>query len=150
MEQINKRREQIFNYYYKALIPLVNDGKLRLPYISSECQTNSHLFYIILKDESTRNPLIDHLRSMGIQALFHYLPLHFSEIGRSMAYKDGQLPMTESLSSRLLRLPFYYDMRRGDQGEVVAGIQDFFQKNLSKMDDRPKTETAEVITSQTG
>ncbi len=67
-----------------------------------------------------------------------------------MAYKDGQLPMTESLSSRLLRLPFYYDMRRGDQGEVVAGIQDFFQKNLSKMDDRPKTETAEVITSQTG
>jgi len=129
MEAINKRRSQIFDYYYKALIPLVNDGKFRLPYVSSECESNSHLFYIILKDENTRNVLMDHLKSRGILAVFHYLPLHLSQVGRSMGYTDGQLPVTESMSGRLLRLPFYHDMTSEDQVEVVNTIKDFFQEN---------------------
>ena len=125
MEQINKRRKELLDYYYKALIPLVNDGKLRLPYISGECETNSHLFYIIVKDENTRNSLIDHLKSNGITAIFHYIPLHLSQIGQSMGYKKGQLPVTESMSGRLLRLPFYYDMTKEEQNEVVECIKSF-------------------------
>lgn len=128
MEQINKRREELFDYYYKALIPLANDGKLRLPYISSECESNSHLFYIILQDENTRNALMDYLKSEGIQALFHYLPLHLSQVGQSMGNTDGQLPVTESMSGRLLRLPFYHDMKKEEQAEVVRAIRDFFHK----------------------
>lgn len=128
MEQINKRRKELFDYYYKALIPLVNDGKLRLPYISGECQSNSHLFYIILHDENTRNALMDHLKSNGILAVFHYPPLHLSKVCRSMGYTDGQLPVTEAMSGRLLRLPFYHDMTSWEQAEVVAAIKDFFQK----------------------
>ena len=127
MEAINKRRSELFDYYYKALIPLVNDGKLRLPYVLSECESNSHLFYIILKDEKTRNALMDHLKSRGILAVFHYLPLHLSQVGRSMGYTDGQLPVTESMSGRLLRLPFYHDMTSEDQAEVVNTIKDFFR-----------------------
>ena len=127
MEQINRRREKLFNYYYKALIPLVNDGKLRLPYVSSECESNSHLFYIILKDEETRNGLMDHLRSKGIHSVFHYLPLHLSVVGRSMGYKEGQLPITESMSGRLLRLPFFYELTEEDQATVVKAINDFFK-----------------------
>lgn len=125
MEQINERRKELLDYYYKALIPLVNDGKLRLPYISGECETNSHLLYIIVKDENTRNGLIDHLKSYGIAAVFHYIPLHLSQIGRSMGYKKGQLPVTESMSGRLLRLPFYYDMTKEEQSEVVECIKSF-------------------------
>ena len=128
MEAINKRRGRLFDYYYKALIPLVNDGKLRLPYVSSECESNSHLFYIILKDENTRNALMDHLKSRGILAVFHYLSLHLSKVGRSMGYTDGQLPVTESMCGRLLRLPFYHDMTSKDQAEVVNTIKDFFRK----------------------
>jgi dTDP-4-amino-4,6-dideoxygalactose transaminase len=126
MEAINKRRGRLFDYYYKALIPLVNDGKLRLPYVSSECESNSHLFYIILKDENTRNALMDYLKSRGILAVFHYLPLHLSKVGRSMGYTDGQLPVTESMSGRLLRLPFYHDMTSEEQAEVVNTIRDLF------------------------
>ncbi len=126
MEQINKRRGELFDFYYKALIPLVNDGKLRLPYVSSECETNSHLFYIILKDEKTRDGLMDFLKSKGILAVFHYLPLHLSQIGRSMGYTDDQLPVTESMSCRLLRLPFYHDMNKREQQEVVDSIKAFF------------------------
>ena len=126
MEAINRQRGRLFDYYYKALIPLVNDGKLRVPYVSSECESNSHLFYIILKDEKTRNALMDHLKSRGILAVFHYLPLHLSQVGRSMGYAEGQLPVTESMSGRLLRLPFYHDMTGAEQSEVVDAIKDFW------------------------
>ena len=126
MESINRRRGQLFDYFYKSLIPLVNDGKLRLPYISSECESNSHMFYIILNDENTRNALMDYLKSKGILAVFHYLPLHLSPVGLSMGYKEGQLPVTESMSGRLLRLPFYYDLKKDEQAEVVKCIKKFF------------------------
>jgi dTDP-4-amino-4,6-dideoxygalactose transaminase len=126
MDKINKRREKIFNYYYKALMPLVNDGKIRMPYISSECQSNCHLFYIILENENIRNKLIDHLKSKGILSVFHYLPLHLSPIGRKMGYKEDQLPVTESYSERLLRLPFYFELLESDQNQTIYQIKRFF------------------------
>jgi dTDP-4-amino-4,6-dideoxygalactose transaminase len=128
MDEINKRREEIFNYYYRALIPLVNDGHLKLPFVSSTCTTNSHLFYILLEDEDTRNALMDHLKSRSILSVFHYLPLHLSTVGRTFGYTEGQLPITESVSGRLLRLPFYYGLTYEDQDEIVDGIRDFFYK----------------------
>ncbi len=126
METINQRRKKLYDFYSRELIPLVNDGKLRLPYISNECQSNYHLFYIILESEKVRNDLIDHLKSKDILAVFHYIPLHLSPVGRSMGYTDGQLPVTESLSGRLLRLPFYYDLKHGEQEKIVKTIKDFF------------------------
>jgi len=127
MELINKRRQEIFDFYYKALMPLANDGKIRMPYVSNECQSNCHLFYILLSNEVERNALIAYLKSKGILAVFHYLPLHLSEIGRSIGYTDGQLPVTESLSARLLRLPFYYEITDKEQQEVVESVKAFFK-----------------------
>lgn len=126
MDAITTRRAKIFDYYYKALTPLANEKKLRLPFVPRECKNNSHLFYIILRDENTRNELMDHLKSKGILAVFHYLPLHLSPIGQSMGYTMGQLPVTESMSGRLLRLPFYYDITKDEQSEVVNTIKNFF------------------------
>ena len=131
MDSINSRRGKLFECYYKELIPLVNDGKLRLPYISSECESNSHMFYIILNDEDTRNALMDHLKPRGILAVFHYLPLHLSKVGRSMGYTEGQLPVTESMSGCLLRLPFYYELKQAEQDEIVDAIKDFFSNKIS-------------------
>lgn len=127
MQEISKRRDKLFDYYYKALIPLVNDGKIRLPFVSSECQSNNHLFYILLEDEATRNALMDHLRSKGILGVFHYLSLHLSPVGKTMGYQQGQLPVTESMSGRLLRLPFYYELQPEEQAEVINAIKDFFR-----------------------
>jgi len=127
MEKINIRRKGLYDFYSRELIPLVNDGKLRLPYVANECQSNNHLFYIILEDEKTRNKLMDYLKSNGILAVFHYIPLHLSQIGRSMGYKDGQLPVTESMSGRLLRIPFYYELEQEEQMQVVKCIKDFFK-----------------------
>lgn len=129
MEQINRHRGELFDYYYKALIPLANDGKIRLPYVTTECLANNHLFYIILENEKTRNELMDFLKSRSILAVFHYPPLHLSQVGRSMGYTEGRFPVTESMCGRLLRLPFYYDMTKDDQKEVVDAINLFFIKN---------------------
>jgi len=126
MDAINARREEIFNLYYRELIPLVNNGYLKLPYISRNCMSNSHLFYILLNDEGTRNDLMDYLKSKGILAVFHYLPLHLSRVGRKLGYQEGSLPLTESISSRLLRLPFYYGLMEKEQAEVVETIRSFF------------------------
>ena len=128
MEEINERRKKIFMFYHKALMSLVNDGEIRIPCDSNGCQDNSHLFCVILKDEKTRNALMDYLKSQGILAVFHYIPLHLSPVGRSMGYVEGQLPITESMSGRLLRLPFYYDLKQRQQTQVVEAITDFFRK----------------------
>jgi dTDP-4-amino-4,6-dideoxygalactose transaminase len=95
--------------------------------VANECQSNNHLFYIILEDENIRNALMDHLKSNGILAVFHYIPLHLSPIGRAMGYTDGQLPVTESMSARLLRLPFYFELKQEEQMQVVKCIKDFFK-----------------------
>lgn len=125
MGQINNKRSEVFDYYYNALQPLEENGFLTLPFVSRECESNNHMFYILLNDEETRNSLIDYLSSNNINAVFHYVPLHLSEVGRSMGYTEGMLPVTESVSNRLLRLPFYYEITRGEQTEVVDKITRF-------------------------
>jgi len=129
LDQINQKRNAIWDFYHKALIPLANDGLIRLPYTPPECETNAHLFYIIMRDDKTRDNLMAFLKKRGIHSVFHYVPLHLSEIGRSMGYKDSQLPVTESMSGRLLRLPFYYELTRQEQETIVNYIFDFFEYN---------------------
>jgi dTDP-4-amino-4,6-dideoxygalactose transaminase len=128
MDKINRRRQEIFHYYYQALTPLAEREILRLPFVSSDCESNHHMFYILLNSEGVRNALMHYLKSHGILAIFHYLPLHLSPIGRSMGYKEGLFPITESISGRLLRLPFYYDLKREEQAEIVGYIEKFFKE----------------------
>jgi dTDP-4-amino-4,6-dideoxygalactose transaminase len=126
MDQINQQRNDIWHFYHQALMPVANDGWLRLPYIPPACDSNSHLFYIILPDEATRDALMGYLKERQIHAVFHYVPLHTSDVGQSMGYRLGQLPVTESMSGRLLRLPFYYELTRDQQQTIVDTIFRFF------------------------
>lgn len=128
MDAINIRRKEIFYYYLQNLMPIADKWNFQLPFISNECESNSHLFYIILKDENTRNLLIDYLKKNGILSVFHYVPLHLSPVGKSMGYKKEDLPITESISGRLLRLPFFYNITYKEQDKVINTINDFFKK----------------------
>ncbi len=102
------------------------DGLIEIPKFGDHCQPNYGMFYILLGDENTRNAMIGHLRSRGIQSVFHYVPLHLSAVGRGMGYKEGDLPNTENLSGRLLRLPFFYALTREQQDLVIGAIKCFF------------------------
>lgn len=125
IDTISQRRQEIFDYYYAGLQPLEAQGLLQLPQIPHTCQCNNHLFYILLPDEETRDKLMVHLKRKGIQAVFHYLPLHLSKMGRSVSKLKTNLPVTETISGRLLRLPCYYELTVAEQECVVLEIKDY-------------------------
>jgi dTDP-4-amino-4,6-dideoxygalactose transaminase len=83
------------------------------------------MFYLILPSKESRPGLIAHLKERGILAVFHYLPLHLSAMGRGFGGAPGSCPVTEDLSDRLLRLPFFNDLTEEEQTRVVAAIRDF-------------------------
>ena len=123
LDEINRKRKAIFEFYYENLKELEEAGELRLPIIPDGCETNYHLFYILLHSEEKRNFLMEQLKDAGIQAVFHYVPLHNSPMGMRFGYRDGDLPLTESLSGRLLRLPFYADLELEEQKLIVNMVK---------------------------
>ena len=125
LESIKKKRKAVFDFYYENLRDPEEAGKLRLPIVPDNCEINYHLFYILLSSENERDSLMQYLKSRGIQAVFHYVPLHTSPMGDKFGYKPGDLPVTESASGKLLRLPFYPDIGRDAQEFVIAAIKEF-------------------------
>ena len=111
--------------YADALDAWAADNGARLPYVPEHCEQSFHMFYVLLPSLHARTRLIEHLRSLGILAVFHYLPLHLSEMGRALGGREGQAPVTEDVVDRLLRLPFYTGMTEPEQGEVIDAVLEF-------------------------
>ena len=125
LEPIAARRKEIYERYAADLRPLEEDGLLRLPRIPADCQTNYHLFYVLLGDAGWRDGLLASLKQEGIHAVFHYVPLHTSPVGKSFGYREGDLPVTEDLSARLVRLPMYYGLTEKEQTTTIARVAAF-------------------------
>jgi dTDP-4-amino-4,6-dideoxygalactose transaminase len=83
------------------------------------------MFYLVMPSLAERQGLIEHLKRRGILSVFHYLPLHLSSMGLRFGGKPGQCPVTERISDRLLRLPFYNDFTADEQEEVIETIRTF-------------------------
>jgi dTDP-4-amino-4,6-dideoxygalactose transaminase len=126
MDDITARRRRVHESYYEALQPLAERGLLTLPTIPAHCSSNYHMFYLIVADLATRTALIQHLKAAGILAVFHYVPLHTSPVGLSLGYEAGTLPVTESLSDRLLRLPMYAGLEPSELAAVAAAVRSFY------------------------
>jgi dTDP-4-amino-4,6-dideoxygalactose transaminase len=126
MDLITARRRQIYELYRSSLTPLAQAGLLTLPTIPVDCESNYHMFYVLLNSLDERTRLIAHFKSCDILAVFHYVPLHTSPMGMALGYRDGMLPVTEALSERLLRLPMYYEMTNSEVLSVVEEIFRFF------------------------
>jgi dTDP-4-amino-4,6-dideoxygalactose transaminase len=109
-EAITKKRLNIWHRYKSQLERLETLKLLRCPVIPSECRHNAHMFYILLKSLEARTELIARLKSEGIFAVFHYVPLHSSPAGRKFGRTSGELPYTDKLSDCLLRLPLWIGM----------------------------------------
>ncbi|NEO12562.1 MULTISPECIES: dTDP-4-amino-4,6-dideoxygalactose transaminase [Moorena] len=125
-QQIQSKRQQIWEYYYENLKDWAPEYGIRLPIVPEYCDQAYHMFYILLPSLEKRQALIAHLKAQGIYSVFHYLPLHLSDMGREFGGKEGDCLVTEDVSDRLLRLPFYNDMTEADQARVVASIKKFF------------------------
>jgi dTDP-4-amino-4,6-dideoxygalactose transaminase len=126
MEKITARRSAIYNRYADMLAPLAERGLIRIPRVPQHCATNHHMFYLLTADLDERTALIAHLREAGILAVFHYVPLHSSPFACSRGLPQSSLPMTDSVSARLLRLPMYYDLSEHEADKVTQCIARFY------------------------
>lgn len=124
LEEIKKKRKEIFDFYYESLKGLEEVGKLRLPIIPNNCEISYHLFYILLPSEKKKNSLMNKLKNIGIQAVFHYVSLHTSPMGAKFGYKEGDLPITESISGRLLRFPLYPNLEKEEQEFIITMLKE--------------------------
>ena len=127
MEKITTRRREIYLRYTDMLAPLAEGGQIRTPLTPQHCSPNFHMFYLLAADLTERTSLIEHLRQAGILAVFHYVPLHSSPFARSLGVTQANLPVTDDTSSRLLRLPMYYDLSDRDVTEVAEAVLGFYR-----------------------
>ena len=124
-EQIELHRRRIWEFYAAHLEEWASSNGVGLPRIPEDRQSSYHLFYLLLPSAADRTRLIDHLKTQQITSVFHYQPLHLSEMGRRFGGAEGDCPVTESVSDRLLRLPFYNGLEQPDQVRVIDAIRAF-------------------------
>jgi len=122
-DTIYTKRKEIYEYYYKNLIDLEKQGKLRMPRIPEFCTSNYHMFYVLCNSENERDYLMSELKKKGISSVFHYLPLHSSPFGNKLGCKTGDLPVTERVGATLLRLPMFADLSKEQLDYVIESIK---------------------------
>ena len=124
-EHIQDRRRRVWEYYGDRLQDWAHSHGVRLPTVPAHCEQPYHLFYLLMPSFERRQALIAHLKAHGILSVFHYLPLHLSDMGRRWGGKPGDCPVTEELSDCLLRLPFYNSLTEAELARVVEAIHSF-------------------------
>jgi dTDP-4-amino-4,6-dideoxygalactose transaminase len=124
-EQIQTQRRRIWENYAKQLRAWGARNGVQLPCVPEHCEQPWHMFYLMMPTLAARQALIGHLKAREILAVFHYLPLHLSEMGRRWGGKEGDCPVTEAVSDRVVRLPFYNELSEADQARVVATVSEF-------------------------
>jgi dTDP-4-amino-4,6-dideoxygalactose transaminase len=124
-EQIQRARERLWHRYDESLRGWAAEQGATRPFVPEHCEQSFHMYYLLLPTYEARTRLIAHLRERGILAVFHYLPLHLSGMGRALGGREGQCPVTEDVSDRLLRLPFYTALTDAEQDEVLEAVTAF-------------------------
>jgi dTDP-4-amino-4,6-dideoxygalactose transaminase len=117
-DRITARRLELWRLYYK-LFERPELGPVRRPVVPAECEHNAHMFYVLLPEATTRPDMLKELNARGVNAVFHYIPLHSSPAGLRFGRASGSLAVTDDASARLIRLPLYADMA-DDAPAIVA------------------------------
>lgn len=124
-EDIQSRRKRLWDYYDQHLPEWATLHGVTLPTVPDDRDQSYHMYYMLLPSFEVRTALIEHLKARSIYSVFHYLPLNISDMGQKLGAKPGDCPVTEDISDRLLRLPFYNDMTEDEQERVIAGLFSF-------------------------
>jgi dTDP-4-amino-4,6-dideoxygalactose transaminase len=133
VDRVIADRRTAWNNYHEALAPLESRGFLRRPQVPEHCGHNAHIYAIRLADATSRDGLIAALRSNGITAPFHYIPLHSAPAGRRYGRQAGPLPITENTSATLVRLPLWYGI--GDKVfQVIEQLSEYVAANAHALE----------------
>lgn len=122
---IQAHRKSIWTRYHEALTDWANHLGAELPTIPADRESAFHLFHILMPDLGTRQAFIESLRGKKVAAVFHYLPLHLTEMGRRFGGRKGDCPVTENVSDRLVRLPLYNALSSSQVERVIETVLEF-------------------------
>lgn len=121
-QTIQDKRRAVYDRYTTAIRPQADQYGLRLPGVPDHCEPAYHMFYLLLPDRVTRDQVLASMRADGVEPTFHYVPLHSSKAGRRFSVRHADCPVTDDISGRLLRLPFYNDLTSAESDRVVASL----------------------------
>ena len=121
-DEIQFRRQALWARYQSGLSEWASHHGIGLPTVPADCAHPAHLFYLVMPSIEARTRLLAFLRARQVLAVFHYLPLHLSDMGRRFGGHEGQCPVTESIADRLVRLPLFYQLSDADQQRVIDAV----------------------------
>jgi dTDP-4-amino-4,6-dideoxygalactose transaminase len=121
-QQILDKRKAAFDRYLRLLEPEADRRGFALPTVPADREQAYHMFHVMLRDAETRDRVLAGMRDRGVHATFHFVPLHSSPGGRRFAAREVPCPVSDRVSARLLRLPFYTDLTEAEADEVVGAF----------------------------
>lgn len=124
-QNIQIKRKLIWETYHKGLKGWAEENNIKQPVIPEHCDQAYHMYYLLLPDLDKRQAFINYLKKNEILTVFHYLPLHLSDMGRKFGGIVGDCPITEEMSDRLVRLPFYFNLEKHYQSNIISTIIKF-------------------------
>jgi len=124
-DEIYKQRMDIWNRYHTELETWALNNYVALPTVPEGCEHTGHVYHLRFQHGDQRDKFIDHLKQLGIYAVFHYQPLHLSTVGRTLGGRDGQFPVTESAGDCLVRLPLFNALTNDEQTYVIKSVTAF-------------------------
>lgn len=125
-EAITARRLTAWNTYARGFAGLASRGLVEIPAIPADCRANGHIFYLKTRDLDERTRLMAHLKACGVNAVFHYVPLHSAPAGRTLGLFAGLDRHTTRESERLLRLPLFDAISAAELAQVIACVEAFY------------------------
>jgi dTDP-4-amino-4,6-dideoxygalactose transaminase len=126
LDEINQRRMDIWNTYHEAFKAVEAQERVRRPIIPEECSHNGHIYYLLTRSSKERNELLKYLGERGVDAVFHYIPLHSAPAGRKFGRAGSALDVTEDLSARLIRLPLWSGLTNAQVEFTIEETLAFF------------------------
>jgi dTDP-4-amino-4,6-dideoxygalactose transaminase len=124
-DRITRLRQQVWELYHRECQLFAARWGVRLPEVPAHCQTSHHVYYCLLEAPERRADLIRFLAGKGIEASFHYQPLHLSPMGRKLGGKAGDCPVTERVARSILRLPCHARLTGEEQGRTLEALDKF-------------------------
>ena len=124
-DEIQLKRKLVWQTYYEKLKPLEEMNLLTLPHLPEWASVNGNMFFLRVREPEERNELLSFLKKEGVNAVFHYLPLHSSDFFRPL--HDGRiLRHTDHFAGCILRLPFYNEMTENEINYVADAMERYF------------------------
>ena len=129
MDEIRVLRENIYNFYSRELKHLKSYKFLeKISYVPAKRESNYHIFYLKFSLKEIRDFVLKELNKLGINASFHYIPLHSSPMGKKLGYKKEELPITNNAAETILRLPIYPELKKDEQIYIIESLEKTFKK----------------------